>query len=106
MRRMDTCYRNIRMFEVDIDFPNVNSNSTVSGDITTVESFPLGSHIMQYGFGSDATDIEDMILQFKFVAADTLRYTLQNPTGGAINPGIITTQFCIGEFNSDLVEAI
>ena len=104
MRRLDTCYRNVRNFEVDIDFPNVNSNQTISGDVTTTQSFPLGTHILQFGFGSDATDIDDMIIQFKFVAVDTLRYTLQNPTGGAINPGLITCQFCVGEFNSDIAE--
>lgn len=104
MRRLDTVYRNVRNFEVDIDFPNVGSNGTVSADVTTTQSFPLGTHILQWGFGSDASDIDDLLLQFKFVSVDTLRYTLQNPTGGAIDPGNITMQFCVGEFNSDIAE--
>lgn len=106
MRRFDTVFRNIRSFEVAVDFPNVNSNQTISNDVVTTESFPLGTHILSWGFGSDATDIDDMILQFYFVDTDTLRYTLQNPTGGAIDPGSIDVQFVTGEFNPDLVEPI
>jgi hypothetical protein len=106
MRRLDTCYRNIRLFSVDFDYPNVNSNSTVIQDFTTTAGFPLGTHILTWGFGSDATGIEDLLLQFKFVDVDTLRMTLTNNTGGAINAGVITTQFVTGEFNEDLEETI
>lgn len=107
MRRFDSCYRNIRLYEVDIDFPNVVSNGSVSADIATTQSFPLGTHIITFGFNdADAVDIDDMMIQFYFVNVDTLRYTLFNPTGGAINPGIITCQFVVGEFNSDLLETI
>ena len=106
MRRLDTCYRNVRLFEIDFDYPNVGSNGTLSVDITTTASFPLGSHIVSWGFASDAQAIEDMIIQFILVDTDTLRMTLINPTGGAIDGGVITTQFLVGEFNTDLLETI
>ncbi len=106
VRRLDTIYRNVRLFEVDFDFPNVGSNGSVQQDFTTTASFPLGSHIINWGFGSDATAIEDLQINFTFVDVDTLRMVLINPTGGAINGGIITTQFVTGEFNTDLIETI
>jgi len=106
VRRFDSCYRNIRLFTVDFDFPNVGSNGSTLQDFTTTESFPLGSHVIQWGFGSDASAIEDLQIQFKFIDTDTLRMGLVNPTGGAINGGVITTQFVVGEFNTDLEETI
>lgn len=106
MRRLDSVYRNIRSFEVDFDFPNVNSNSTVSQDFSTTATFPVGTHVIQWGFGEAAGVLEDLVIQFKFVAADTLRMVLNNPTGGSIDGGTILTQFVTGEFNTDLVETI
>ncbi len=106
MRRLDTVYRNIRSFEVDFDYPNVNSNGTVSQDFSTTQSFPVGTHIINWGFGEDAQSVEDLLIQFLFVDVDTLRMVLQNPTGGAIDGGQILTQFVTGEFNTDLVETI
>ena len=44
----------------------------------------------------DATQIEDLTIQFLVVAADTERATLVNPTGGAINPGSIDLIFLAG----------
>ena len=36
MRRLDTVFRNIKVFSgVAVDFPSVGSNATVSGTITT-----------------------------------------------------------------------
>lgn len=99
-------YRNIRSFESTFDYPNVSSNGSVSQDFTTTASFPLGSHVIQWGFGGDATAIQDLNITFKFVDTDTLRMTLINPTGGAIDGGAILTQFVTGEFNSDLAETI
>lgn len=106
MRRLDTVYRNLRLFSVDFDYPNVNSNSTVTQDFATTAGFPIGTHILTWGFGSDATGIEDLLLQFKFVDVDTLRMTLTNGTGGAIDAGVITTQFVTGEFNTALEETL
>lgn len=106
MRRLDTVYRNVRSFEVDFNYPNVGSNSTVSQDFTTTASFPVGTHIIQWGFGEAAGVLEDLLIQFKFVGTDTLRMVLTNGTGGAIDGGTILTQFVTGEFNTDLVETI
>ena len=106
MRRLDSVYRNIRMFEVDHDFPSVGSNSSVANDVTTALSFPLGTHVIQWGFGSDATSLQDLILQVAFVDTNTLRMILFNPTAGAVDPGLVTVQLVTGEFNSDLVEPI
>lgn len=106
MRRLDTCYRNVRAFEFDIDLPNVNSNATVSGTVSTTASFPLGTHIISWGVSSDATSMQDLVVTFLFVDTDLLRYVLNNPTGGAIDPANITFQFLTGEFNTDLVETI
>jgi len=106
MRRLDTVYRNVRLFEVDFDYPNVVANGTVSQDFSTTASFPVGTHIIQWGFGEAAGVLEDLIIQFKFVDTDTLRMVLENPTGGAIDGGTILTQFVTGEFNTDLIETI
>lgn len=104
MRRIDTIFRNIRCFEFDIDLPNVVSNGTVSGLVTTTASLPLGTHILSWGFLTSAVSLQDLLVEFKIVNTDTLRYVLQNPTGGAIDPANITFQFVVGTFNSDLDE--
>jgi hypothetical protein len=104
VRRIDTVYRNLRSFEFDIDLPNVNSNSTVSGLVTTTQSFPLGTHIISWGVSSSAVSWQDLVVTFLFVNTDTLRYVLNNPTGGAIDPANTTFQFVTGEFNTDLDE--
>ena len=102
MRRLDTVWRNVRSFEFDIDLPNVGSNATVSGTVTTTESFPLGTHIISWGVLTSAVSMQDLVVTFLFVNTDTLRFVLDNPTGGAIDPANITFQFVTGEFNSDL----
>jgi len=103
VRRFDTVYRDVKVFQpVAVDFPNVNSNATVSGDITTVTNFPLGTALLSWGFLDDASTIEDMQIQFVFIDANTLRFTLSNPTGGAINPGSFDMFFVTGELNPDI----
>lgn len=103
MRRLDTVFRNIKVFQpVSVDFPNVNSNTTVSGDITTVTSFPFGTALIAWGFLEDASVIQDLQIQFIFINTDTLRFTLENPTGGAINPGALDMWFVTGELNPDI----
>lgn len=107
MRRLDSVFRDVRSFQaVDVDFPNVVSNGSVSVDIPTTESFPLGTHLISWGFQTDASDIDDMQITMYFTDVDTLRVTLTNPTGGAINPGVITVNFVTGLFNEDLIETI
>ncbi len=103
MRRFDTVFRDIKVFQpVSVDFPNVNSNATVSGDITTVTSFPLGTALLSWGFLEDASVIQDLQIQFVFINTDTLRFTLSNPTGGAINAGALNMFFVTGELNLDI----
>jgi hypothetical protein len=103
VRRYDTVFRNIKVFQpVAVDFPNVNSNSTVSGNITTVTNFPLGTAVLSWGFLEDAGVIADMQIQFVFIDVDTLRFTLENPTGGAIDAGSLDMFFVTGELNTDI----
>lgn len=107
VRRFDTVFRNIRVFAgVAVDFPNVVSNSTVTQDITTTASFPLGTAILNWGFETDATDLEDLQITLMFVAVDTLRVALTNPTGGNIDPASHDMFFVTGEINTDLSETI
>jgi hypothetical protein len=91
---------------VAVDFPNVVSNSSVSLDITTTASFPLGTGIINWGFETDATDLEDLQISMVFTAVDTLRVTLTNPTGGNIDPASHDMFFVTGEINTDLSETI
>ena len=103
MRRFDTVFRNIKVFQpVSVDFPNVNSNATVSGDIITVTPFPLGTALITWGFLDDASAIADMQIQIVFINTGTLRFTLSNPTGGAINAGALDMFFVTGEVNLDI----
>jgi hypothetical protein len=103
VHRFDTVFRNIKVFQpVSVDFPNVNSNATVSGDISTVSSFPLGTALITWGFLDDASTIQDLQIQILFIDTDTLRFTLHNPTGGAIDPGAFDMFFVTGELNLDI----
>jgi hypothetical protein len=103
VHRFDTIFRNIKVFQpVAVDFPLVASNGTVSGDITTVSSFPLGTALITWGFLDDASSIADMQIQFVFVDVDTLRFTLRNPTGGGIDAGSLNMFFVTGELNTDV----
>tara|TARA_R110002126_G_scaffold55928_6_gene149909 strand:+ start:11579 stop:11902 length:324 start_codon:yes stop_codon:yes gene_type:complete len=107
VRRLDTVFRNVRVFAgIAVDFPSIGSIATVSGDITTVATFPLGTALITWGFESDASVIQDLQIQFIFINANTLRWTLSNPTAGAIDPGILNMFFVTGEVNTDLSETI
>jgi hypothetical protein len=103
VRRFDTVFRNIKVFQpVSVDFPNVGSIATVSGDITTVTPFPFGTALISWGFLEDASVIQDLQIQIIFINADTLRFTLSNPTAGAINAGPLDMWFVTGELNPDI----
>jgi len=75
-----------------VDFPSIGSNSSAFVDVT-VEDTPLGTHIISWAPLTDATSIDDLIVQFLIIADDTLRITMLNPSAGAINPDSITFQF-------------
>jgi hypothetical protein len=103
VRRFDTVFKNIKTFQpVSVDFPIVGSNATVSGDIVTVSSFPLGTALISWGFLDDASIIADLQIQILFINTDTLRFTLSNPTAGAINAGPLDMFFVTGEINTDI----
>lgn len=99
MRRLDTIFSAIAVHRPDVDFPNVGSNSTVSVDVPMVGAV-LGTHIISWTPLTDATDIEDLIIQFLVVTDDEVRITLQNPTGGAIDPGVITLEILFGQIRA------
>jgi hypothetical protein len=103
VRRLDTVFRNIKVFQpVSVNFPNVGSIATISGDITTVTSFPFGTALIAWGFLEDASVIQDLQIQFIFINTDTLRFTLSNPTAGAIDAGALDMWFVTGELNPDI----
>lgn len=107
MRRFDTVFRNIRVFAgVAVDFPSVTANSTVTQDITTTASFPLGTTMIAWGFEVNASDLEDLQITLLFTDVDTLRVQLTNPTGGNIDPASHTMFFVTGEINTALSETI
>ncbi len=107
MRRLDTVFRNVRVFAgVAVDFPNVVANSTVTQNITTTASFPLGTAILAWGFETDATDLQDLQITILFTNTNNLRVQLTNPTGGNIDPASHDMFFVTGEVNTDLSETI
>lgn len=82
------------VFSVEINLPNIVSKGAVSID-TIVPDTPLGAHVVSWAPQTDATTIDDLLLQFLVVAEDTVRLTAQNPTAGAVNPAPITFQFVL-----------
>lgn len=107
MRRFDTVFRNIRVVEVTLNFPSVGSKQAVFIDVaTTVGAAPLGTQILAFTPITTATTLDDLMVQAIVVATDTVRFTLQNPTAGAIDPDSIDFRVVTGLVNPDLVEAI
>jgi len=107
VRRFDTVFRNIRVVEVTIDFPSVGSKQAVFVDVpTTAGNAPLGTQILAFTPITTATTLDDLMVQAIVVATDTVRFTLQNPTAGAIDPDSIDFRVVTGFVNPDLVETI
>jgi len=75
----------------EVDIPSIGSKSAASVDVTV--DAPLGTHVISWAPLTDATSIDDLMIQFVVVADNTLRVTMQNPTAGAIDPDPITFQF-------------
>lgn len=100
MRRFDTIYQNLVVSRLTIDLPNVPSNGTVVVDTATgVGEAPLGTHIITWAPVTLATSMDDLLMTFMIVAADTVRTVLFNPTGGAINPDSIDFEFVLATVN-------
>lgn len=107
MRRFDTVFRNIRVYQTVIDFPNVNSNASVSVDVAVAAGLaPLGTEIIGFTPITDASSIDDMLVQIFVPLTDIVRFTLMNPSGGAVNADPITFRIVAGFVNPDLVEII
>lgn len=106
MIRLDTLFRNIAVYTRTIDFPSVNSNSTEVIDVPTpVGGAPLGTIVNLIPL-TDASSFDDMIMQAKVVSVDSIRFTMNNPTGGAINPDSVDFAIWVGEINLDLAVAL
>jgi hypothetical protein len=107
MRRFDQVFRDIRVVEVTLDFPSIGSkNSAFIDEQTAVGAAPLGTQILGFTPISTATTIDDLLVQAIVVATDTIRFTLQNPSAGAIDPDSIDFRVVTGFINPDLVEQI
>lgn len=107
MRRFDTIFQNINVFETTVNFPSIPSNQSLFIDVPTgAGQAPLGTCIIAYAPITTATTIDDLVVQFMVVAADTIRVTMFNPTAGAIDPDPIDFRFISGQFNPDIVEVI
>jgi hypothetical protein len=98
VRRFDTIYENLRVGRMTIDLPNVPSNGTVTVD-TAHAGLALGTHIISWAPVTDATTIEDLIINWLIVADDLIRTVLFNPTGGAIDPDSIDFEFIVSTVN-------
>lgn len=78
---------------VGVDFPNIGSNSAVSLDFTMPVT--LGMHILSWTPLTDASSVQDLIIQILIVADNTVRVTMMNPTAGAVDPDPIDFQFIV-----------
>jgi len=101
VRRFDTIFQNIAVGRMTIDLPNVPSNGTVTVD-TAHANLPLGTHIISWAPVTDATSMDDLIVNWLIVATDMIRTVLFNPTGGAIDPASIDFEFIVGSVNPDI----
>lgn len=106
MIRLDTLFRNIRVFTVTLDFPSVGSNGTETIDAATpVGAAPLGT-IVQLIPLTDASSFDDMILQATVVTADSIRFIMHNPTAGAIDPASVDFALWLGTIETELAVAL
>ncbi len=104
MIRLDTLFRNIRVFTVTLDFPSVGSNGTQVID-APIANTPLGSIVNLVPL-TDALSFDDLILQANVVTANSIRFIAHNPSGGAVNPASTDFALWTGEINTDLAVAL
>ncbi len=106
MIRLDTLFRNIQVYTITLDFPSVNSNgSAVIDQATAAGAAPLGTIVNLVPL-TDASSFDDMILQAHVVSTDSIRFVMQNPSGGAINPDSVDFAIWTGQINTDLASAL
>jgi hypothetical protein len=104
MIRLDTLFRNIRVFTTTLGFPSVGSQQTQTIDVAAA-NLPLGSVVNLIPL-SDASSFDDMILQANVVTANSIRFVMSNPTAGAIIPTATDFAIIVGEINLDLAVAL
>ncbi len=75
-----------------IDIPSIAPNGSFTTDIT-VADVALGTHILSWAPLTLATSLDDLLIQFVVVDVDTVRFTADNPSPGAVDPDPITFQF-------------
>jgi hypothetical protein len=106
MIRLDTLFRNLRVFTVTLDFPSVGSNATQTINAATpAGAAPLGTVVNLIPL-TDASSFDDMVLQANVVSTDSIRFVMVNPTAGAIDPASVDFALWIGEINTDLATAL
>lgn len=104
MIRLDTLFRNIRVFTITLDFPSVGSNGTEVIN-QAVSNLPLGTVVELIPL-TDASSFDDMLVQAKVVTANSIRFIMNNPSGGAIDPASVDFAIWTGEINTDLATAL
>lgn len=80
----------------EIDIPSIASNSSFTTDIT-VEGIELGTHVVSWAPLTLATSLDDLLIQFLVVDTNTVRFTADNPSAGAVDPDPITFQFALAQ---------
>jgi len=100
VRRFDTVFQNIQVFETTINFPSVGSNASVFTDVAVTAA--QGTEIISFAPITDATSLDDLILQVFVPVTNVLRFTLFNPTAGAIDPDSIDFRVVTGVANPEL----
>jgi hypothetical protein len=106
MIRLDTLYRNIRVYTTTLDFPSVPSNGSALIDVPVAAgAAPLGTSVRLVPL-TDASSFDDMVVQATVVTADSIRFVMINPTAGAIDPA--STDFAVwtGQINTDLASVL
>jgi hypothetical protein len=91
---VNSLFQNIRVITTAVNLPSISSNGSEFID-TAVANTPLGTHVVSFAATTDATTIDDLVVQVMVVAADTVRITMINPTAGAINPDEITFEIVL-----------
>lgn len=104
MRRFDTVFQDIQVFETTINFPSVGSNASLFVDVAV--TLAQGTEIISFAPITDATSLDDLIIQVFVPVTNVMRFTLFNPTAGAIDPDSIDWRVVTGVANSELAVVV